>query len=475
MTANPVDLIGGLTTTSNVAKADITAWAKARVPQVLASLTELRNTVLVSQLVVVVKSNGVTYAVDTTDTTTADDGLTCIVSLDGMRFKPISAVPLPTTISLGGVFSSIAVTNQYLTGIGTDGHVIRAQPSAADLSDGNSGTGQVVHVTGGALAALTALGIRSTGAAFDIKFATSEVLTATRTLSWVLGDAARTITMGGNITTTGTFSTSGAFALTLTATGATNVTLPTTGTLATLAGSEAFTNKTYNGNTWTAGTGVLTLAAAKTLTVNNTITLAGTDSTTMTFPTTTATLARTDAGQTFTGTNAFGVLTATSVNGNTITTGTGVLTLAAAKTLTANNTLTLSGTDGSTLAVGVGGTLTGSSSAAVFYDNIPQNSKSAAYTTVLSDAGKHIFHPSADTTARTFTIDSNANVAYPIGTTIMFVNQNAGGVITIAITADTMRLAPSGTTGSRTLSANGIATALKVTSTEWIISGVGLA
>lgn len=45
----------------------------------------------------------------------------------------------------------------------------------------------------------------------------------------------------------------------------------------------------------------LTLANNKTFTVSNTLTLAGTDSTTLTFPTTSATIARTDAGQTFTG------------------------------------------------------------------------------------------------------------------------------------------------------------------------------
>jgi hypothetical protein len=111
---------------------------------------------------------------------------------------------------------------------------------------------------------------------------------------------------------------------------------------------------------------------------------------------------------------------------------------------------------------------------AVGYKNIPQNSQSADYTCVLSDAGEQIFHPSADTTGRTFTIPANASVAYPIGTALTFVNQNGGGVITIAITTDTMRLAGAGTTGSRTLAANGIATALKVTSTEWLISGVGL-
>ena len=105
---------------------------------------------------------------------------------------------------------------------------------------------------------------------------------------------------------------------------------------------------------------------------------------------------------------------------------------------------------------------------------LPQNSQSAAYTTILSDSGKHILHPSADTTARTFTIDSNTNVAYPIGTAITFVNQNGAGVVTISITSDTMRLAGAGTTGSRTLAANGVATAIKITSTEWIISGTGL-
>ena len=105
---------------------------------------------------------------------------------------------------------------------------------------------------------------------------------------------------------------------------------------------------------------------------------------------------------------------------------------------------------------------------------IPQNSQSTAYTLVLADANKHILHPSADTTARTMTIPANSSVAFPIGTAVTFVNQNAAGVMTIAITTDTMRLAGAGTTGSRTLAANGVATALKITSTEWIVSGSGL-
>lgn len=103
---------------------------------------------------------------------------------------------------------------------------------------------------------------------------------------------------------------------------------------------------------------------------------------------------------------------------------------------------------------------------------IPQNSQSAAYTMVLADANTHILHPTADNNARTFTIPSNASVAYDIGTTITFVNQI--NTVTIAITTDTMTLAGVGTTGSRTLAANGMATALKVSATGWVISGSGL-
>lgn len=108
------------------------------------------------------------------------------------------------------------------------------------------------------------------------------------------------------------------------------------------------------------------------------------------------------------------------------------------------------------------------------YPNIPLTSKSAAYTTVLADANTGLLHPSADTTARTWTIDSNANVAYPVGTVLTFVNQASAGTLTISITSDTMRLAGAGTTGSRTLAANGVATAVKVTSTEWLINGTNL-
>jgi hypothetical protein len=89
---------------------------------------------------------------------------------------------------------------------------------------------------------------------------------------------------------------------------------------------------------------------------------------------------------------------------------------------------------------------------------------------VLTDAGKHIIQNGA---SRTITIPANASVAFPIGTVITFV---AGAAVTIAITTDTLFLAGTGfaTTGSRTLAAGGIATAIKTGSAGWIISGVGL-
>jgi hypothetical protein len=109
---------------------------------------------------------------------------------------------------------------------------------------------------------------------------------------------------------------------------------------------------------------------------------------------------------------------------------------------------------------------------AVGFRNTPVNSQSADYTLVLADSGKTILHPVADDNPRTFTIPANASVAYPVGTVISFVNlQNT---VTIAITTDTMYLANDGATGSRTLAEYGMASAMKVASTTWIISGNGL-
>ena len=111
-------------------------------------------------------------------------------------------------------------------------------------------------------------------------------------------------------------------------------------------------------------------------------------------------------------------------------------------------------------------------SGARIYGGLPVVSLSAATTLNATHANKTILHPSSDNNARTFTIPANASVAYAVGTTITFANKI--NTVTIAITSDTLTFAPRGTTGSRTLAASGLATAVKITSTEWMISGVGL-
>jgi len=117
------------------------------------------------------------------------------------------------------------------------------------------------------------------------------------------GSVATTVgKIGGNaVSLGGAFTLSGAFATTLTVTGTTTLTLPTSGTVTAL------------GNT-TTGSGSIVLATTPTLV-----------------------------------TPVLGVATATSINGLTITSSTGTLTVTNAKTLSVSNTLTLAGTDSTTM------------------------------------------------------------------------------------------------------------------------------
>ena len=100
----------------------------------------------------------------------------------------------------------------------------------------------------------------------------------------------------------------------------------------------------------------------------------------------------------------------------------------------------------------------------------PQNSKAAHYTLVAADAGKDIY---VTVTGQTITIPANASVAFQIGTGFTVTNET-GVTTTIAITTDTLILANSASTGSRTLAPYGVAVLKKVTATKWIASGNGL-
>lgn len=99
-----------------------------------------------------------------------------------------------------------------VSGLGAGVATFLATPSSANFFTavtGETGSGAVVGgtaptITGGVVTALTGLAIRSTGAAFDLTFASSEVLTAGRTLTIVMGDAARTLTLGASPSLSGT-------------------------------------------------------------------------------------------------------------------------------------------------------------------------------------------------------------------------------------------------------------------------------
>ena len=323
-----------------------------------------------------------------TDTTT---GTVTSVGLSAPAFLTVGGSPVTTTGTLALTYSGTALPEAnggtaqttYTTGdllyasgantlaklpVGTTGQVLKVAAGVPSWDTDSAGSGTVtsVDLSGGTTGLTTSGG----------PITTSGTITLAGTLApgnggtGVANNAASTLTI------------SGAYATTLTVTAATGVTLPTTGTLATLAGTETLTNKTLTSPT-------LTTPAL--------------------------------------GTPASGDL----------------------------SSCTADGTD------------------EVGFKNIPQNSQSAAYTLVLADAGKHIFHPSGDTNARTYTIPANSSVAYPIGTALTFINMTTE-VVTIAITTDTMYLSSAGTTGSRSLALYGSATAIKMTSTTWLISGSGL-
>jgi hypothetical protein len=323
-----------------------------------------------------------------TDTTT---GTVTSVGMTAPAVFTVSGSPVTTTGTLALTYSGTALPEvnggtaqtTYTTGdllyasgsntlaklaVGTTGQVLKVTAGAPAWGSDSAGTGTVtsIDVSGGTTGLTTSGGPITTSGTITL----AGTLDAANGGTGVANNAASTLTI------------SGAYATTLTVTAATGVTLPTTGTLATLAGTETLTNKTLTSPT-------LTTPAL--------------------------------------GTPASGDL----------------------------SSCTADGTD------------------EVGFKNIPQNSQSAAYTLVLADAGKHIFHPSGDANARTYTIPANASVAYPIGTALTFINMTEE-VVTIAITTDTMYLSSDGTTGSRSLAQYGSATAIKMTSTTWLISGSGL-
>lgn len=101
------------------------------------------------------------------------------------------------------------------------------------------------------------------------------------------------------------------------------------------------------------------------------------------------------------------------------------------------------------------------------FRGVPASSQAtgSAITLALTDAGKRVPNTSGG-----WVIPANASVAFPVDTAIVLYN-NSGSTQTLSITSDTLRLAGTSSTGSRTIAAYGLATVLKVASTTWVVSG----
>jgi hypothetical protein len=313
-------------------------------------------------------------------------GVTGVLPVANGGTGSASGLPLDTAVTgtlavaNGGTGQTSYTDGQLLIGNSTGNTLTKASLTAGSGVTITPGAGSIqIAFTGPGSGSVTSVDV--SGGTTGLTTSGGPVASAgTVTLAGTLSAANGGTGVANNsaMTVTGV----GNFAYTRTLTAATNVTFPTTGTLATLAGTETLTNKTLTSPT-------LTTPAL--------------------------------------GTPSSGTLSSCTVDGTN----------------------------------------------EVGFKNIPQNSQSAAYTLVLADAGKHIFHPSTDANARTYTIPANSSVAYPIGTAITFINMTSQ-VVTIAITTDTMYLSAAGTTGSRSLAQYGSATAIKMTSTTWLISGSGL-
>jgi hypothetical protein len=99
---------------------------------------------------------------------------------------------------------------------------------------------------------------------------------------------------------------------------------------------------------------------------------------------------------------------------------------------------------------------------------MPVNTQNGNYALVASDNGKMIYKASG--AADTKTIPAGL----PVGFIASFLPQHTVGTMTIALASGTLHWSPSGATGSRIVTADGIATVAQVAANVWYISGTGI-
>jgi hypothetical protein len=137
-------------------------------------------------------------------------------------------------------------------------------------------------------------------------------------------------------------------------------------------------------------------------------------------------------------------------------------TFTASNTFNASNTFTASNTFNASNTFTVSNTFASDQT----YPKIPANTKTAAYTLVVADAGKHI-----NITTGGVTVPSSV---FSIGDAVSIYNNSTSDQTITEDTGVTLRQVGTANTGNRTLAQYGVATLLCVASNTFVISGGGL-
>jgi hypothetical protein len=167
-------------------------------------------------------------------------------------------------------------------------------------------------------------------------------------------------------------------------------------------------------------------------------------------------------------TPSLGVASATSINGLTISSSTGTLSITNLKTFSVSNTLTLSGTDGSTLNIGAGGTL-----------------GSAAYTSSSAYEVPITFSTGLTRSVNTISVNTSQNISTLSNLTSNGLVTTSGGTGALSVTSTTgsgnvvLATSPtfSGPTISGTITFSGISgsTQCLQVDSSGVVSGTGSA